>query len=137
MLGTSCGTLGGRALLAHTYDGTNGWEPHKHPDVLFIFNDNLHGHGRGGNASVRGARNALGLPTGEYIDGQPRGFRRLDARVRRELSGFVARLRHKLSGFAFSSVVYSGTCDALAVNTFDVAMTVRRAAVAAIRAGMR
>ena len=39
-----------------------------HPHTLFVFNDHIQGGGYGGQADIRGFRNAIGIPVGLYKD---------------------------------------------------------------------
>jgi hypothetical protein len=40
----------------------------EHPKTLFVFNDHIQGGGYGGQADIRGFRNAIGIPVGLYKD---------------------------------------------------------------------
>lgn len=47
------------------------WTPtdvRNHPKWLFVFGDNDVGQGKGGQAVIRGERNAIGVPTKKYPD---------------------------------------------------------------------
>ena len=59
--------------------GYNGYKPGnknttfkslaiKYPHTLFVFNDHIQGGGYGGQADIRGFRNAIGIPVGLYED---------------------------------------------------------------------
>ena len=45
-----------------------------HPKWLFVFGDNDIGQGKGGQAIIRGERNAIGVPTKKYPDNRDSSF---------------------------------------------------------------